>query len=407
MAVSPLRFLHGSDFRLETIPGGIGEVPEALAKKLIDAPLKAAERVFETAILEEVDFIALAGKIINPTKASAREIMFLLEQLETVHEHGIAVYWSAHPSDCLEAWPTSIRLPDNVHIFPSEKTEQIAHFRAGEVVATILGQSTRSGTSLGSDFSKENADNITVAITAGKPGVASLADSKVSYWALGGQTKRETLSDSASVAHYSGTIQGRHPSQNGPCGCTLVSIETAQKVQTEFIPTDDVRFLNKQLLLSEKNTLADLEQSAIVQLEQLRSEASGLPLIVTWQITQTENSAAAMRTALQSGQFLARLQRQFGKGASPVWSDSIAPNAVSNATESTFDEDTILGDFLRELADFQQHNKTSLDLSSLIPAAYRSGELATIATTTDDQQIHNILRDAADLGANLLSGDTA
>ncbi|MCH2124029.1 MAG: hypothetical protein MK165_04510 [Pirellulaceae bacterium] len=407
MAVSPLRFLHSSDFRLDTIPVGIGEVPEALAKKLIDAPLKAAERVFETAILEEVDFIALAGKIINPTKASAREIMFLLEQLETVHEHGITVYWSAHPSDCLEAWPTSIRLPDNVHLFSSEKLEQVAHFRAGEVVATILGQSAHSGASIGSDFYTKNTNNITVAITAGKPDVSSLTDSKVAYWALGGQTKRETLSDSASVAHYSGTIQGRHPSENGPCGCTLVSIGTTQKVQTEFISTDDVRFLNEQLFLSEENTLADIEHSAIAQLEQLRSEASGLPLIVTWQLTQTENSATAMRTALQSDQFLARLQQQFGKGTSPVWSDSITPNVVSNETKSTFDEDTILGDFLRELTDFQQHNKTSLDLSALIPAAYRSGELATIATTTDDQQIHNILRDAADLGANLLSGDAA
>ena len=80
------RFLHTSDFHLEMPLYGFAEIPAHLRDQLIDSPLQAAARVFETAILEDVDFVVLAGDIIDPSTAGPYAIAFLLEQFELLRE---------------------------------------------------------------------------------------------------------------------------------------------------------------------------------------------------------------------------------------------------------------------------------------------------------------------------------
>ncbi len=48
----PFRFIHSSDFHLERPPRGLTEVPEHLRGAFVDAPYRAAERVFDAAIKE-------------------------------------------------------------------------------------------------------------------------------------------------------------------------------------------------------------------------------------------------------------------------------------------------------------------------------------------------------------------
>ena len=49
--------------------GGLSEAPSHLRDLLVDAPILAARRVFETAALEEADFLVLSGGILNPQQA--------------------------------------------------------------------------------------------------------------------------------------------------------------------------------------------------------------------------------------------------------------------------------------------------------------------------------------------------
>ncbi len=75
------------------------DLPDHLRPALVEAPWKAAEAVFEHAILENVDFVLLCGDLLNPISSGACGPAFLIEQFELLRERNIAVYWAT-------AWPT-------------------------------------------------------------------------------------------------------------------------------------------------------------------------------------------------------------------------------------------------------------------------------------------------------------
>jgi hypothetical protein len=51
MAATTFRFIHASDFHLEQTPIGLDTVPDLWRERLIDAPYRAADRVFFLAAL--------------------------------------------------------------------------------------------------------------------------------------------------------------------------------------------------------------------------------------------------------------------------------------------------------------------------------------------------------------------
>ena len=101
----PFRFIHASDFHLDRPLRGLSEVPDHLRGALVDAPYRAAERVFDAAIRERVDFVALAGDIVDPLLAGPRGLVFLSEQFEKLGAAGIKVYWATGRTDHFERWP--------------------------------------------------------------------------------------------------------------------------------------------------------------------------------------------------------------------------------------------------------------------------------------------------------------
>ena len=100
----PFRFVHAADFHLERPLRGLAEVPDHLRVALIDAPYRAAERVFDAAIKERVDFVVLAGDILDPLAAGPRGLVFLGEQFQRLAAQGIRVYWAGGRSDDFERW---------------------------------------------------------------------------------------------------------------------------------------------------------------------------------------------------------------------------------------------------------------------------------------------------------------
>src|SRR5882757_2535312 len=118
-----VRFIHASDFHLEQPLYGMSAVPDHLRDLMIDAPYLAATRVFDSAILEHVDFLVLSGDLADLGAAGPRAIAFLLEQFERLREKDIAIYWAGGKCDEPEMWPSSIPLPENVHLFASGRIE--------------------------------------------------------------------------------------------------------------------------------------------------------------------------------------------------------------------------------------------------------------------------------------------
>ncbi len=127
MSNQPFRFVHASDFHLELPPQGVAEVPDHLRELFLESAYWAAERVFETVLAEEAEFLILAGDVLDPQKTGPRGPIFLIDQFERLAEREIAVYWASGRVDPADAWPPALKLPGNVHLFPRGSLEEFVH----------------------------------------------------------------------------------------------------------------------------------------------------------------------------------------------------------------------------------------------------------------------------------------
>ena len=117
MPQQPFRLVHSSDWELQRPLLGWSSAPEALRERLLEAPFVAAERVVETAVREQANFLLLTGGLAPLEEADARTIQFLAAQFERLARERIDVYWVGGPQDPPAAWPSGLPLPSNVHAF--------------------------------------------------------------------------------------------------------------------------------------------------------------------------------------------------------------------------------------------------------------------------------------------------
>src|SRR5262245_61855813 len=96
---APFRFLHASDLHLERPLSGITEAPDHLRSLFLEAPYQAAERLFELAVSEKVDFVVLAGDVLDPSLCGPRGPIFLCEQFRLLNDRSIVVYWAGGEVD--------------------------------------------------------------------------------------------------------------------------------------------------------------------------------------------------------------------------------------------------------------------------------------------------------------------
>ena len=203
---------------------------------MIDAPYRAAERVFDAAIKERVDFVVLAGDLFDPLASGPRGLVFLDEQFQRLAEQGIHVYWAGGRSDDFERWVDAWPLGDNVLRFPPHRVERIVHARGHEPLAQILGTSSRQRKRIRTaDFHADGSLCSPWPWPMARPMPTRSRRPPVNYWALGGEHDRRSLLSGPVTAHYCGSPQGRRPQESGPHGCTLVQVDETQRVRTSFI----------------------------------------------------------------------------------------------------------------------------------------------------------------------------
>jgi len=87
-----IKFIHAADLHLDQPISGLSELPTHLRSGLSSAPYSAAEKIFDLAIAERVDFVLLCGDLYDSDSGSARAYAFLLTQFQRLAEKNIHVY---------------------------------------------------------------------------------------------------------------------------------------------------------------------------------------------------------------------------------------------------------------------------------------------------------------------------
>lgn len=405
MAGESLAFVHAADFHLEQPPYGLTETPEHLRQLLADAPLQAASRVFETAILEDVDFVLLAGDLLDPRTAGPRALAFLLDQFELLREQRIPLYWATGRVDAWDHWPDDLVLPDHVTVFPQGQLKTVTFRRQERPIATILGRSSGGEDVVdGGEYRIEPSERFTAAVAYGPAEKATLANQKqIDYWALGGGHQSKTLFTTPQTACYPGSPQGRRPGEDGVHGCLLCRVERGRTAQTQLVPTDSVRWRNESIALPESTHRNDLQRHLRTRMQRISSEAAGCCVLVRWSI-ETEGKLAEHLRSGGDRELSDWLRTEFGRAQPSVWTTELRVSGAEEIPEESYEEDTILGDFLRAVREHQQDERLPLDLAEYLPEPGRNRALAA-AMSGDPSSRRQLLEEAAVRGAALLRGE--
>jgi exonuclease SbcD len=419
MSQMPLRFVHASDLHLELPPFGVAEVPEHLREVFVESAFWAAERVFAVVLAEEADFLILSGDVLHPQQTGPRGPLFLVEQFERLAERGIAVYWAGGVVDPPEAWPPSFRLPDNVHRFPAQRIELFTHRRDGKPLANVAGVSWRPGQAVDwADFAVASEGLFTIAVVHREPetleeGKASdqggagdfLRLGTIDYWALGGNHARSTPVSDPRTIHWPGMPQGRGPGQIGPHGCTVVRVDPQRRARTTLAPCDVLRWQSERVMVEPTMSRRQLESRIVDRIEALRQSNPGVELMVSWRVVGEGPLLAELRRGSLAGSLLETLRSEHGFGSPAVWSLELTAEPPPILPASWYEQQTILGDFLRELRRRQEDSDEPLVLEEYLSESQRTGPLASAAVLGPGPRRDQIVREAAMLGCDLLSGE--
>jgi DNA repair exonuclease SbcCD nuclease subunit len=410
MPQRPFRFIHAGDLHLECPLTGVAEVPDALRELFLEAPFLAAERVFEHALAEKVDFVVLAGDLLDAALTGPRGPLFLVAQFERLRQRGIVVYWVDGEVDHSAAWPAAIRLPDNVHRFVHDRPEERLHRRGNDALARLVAAGTPQGKPLRlDDFKPERSDLFTIAMSHGSFEQESHSNSvdvpepSVQYWALGGRHESQTLCEDPHIAHYPGTTQGREPDETGAHGCTLVEVDAIGRAVLITLATDVLRWRHERVAVGRRSTEEDLRRTLAERLQALVAASPGLDQLVTWEIHGEGPLLQYLRQGKMSAEFLAGLRTEFGRSTPSAWSVSLVVSADAVLPADWFGQDNLLGDFLRAAGDALDAPPDDGAVFDVTPLVGRREIWGKALAIEDDTMRRRIVRRAAALGADLLA----
>ncbi len=403
----PFRFLHSSDFHLESVPYGLAEVPDHLRDTLIDTAYRAAQRVFDTAINEHVSFVILSGDILNNHQAGLRGPAFLAQQFARLAEHHITVFWAGGRIDPPEAWPAAFPLPDNVKIFPGGRVTEFVYHEEDMPLARLVGISGDGASKLNAgDFSPDPAGLFSIGVAYGTADAAALQVRGMHYWALGGQHARTTLYSSPGIAHDCGTPQGRDPDERGPHGCTIVGVDEAGRSRMSFSTTSVLEWLSETIVVDTSMRRENVEHLLTERIRALAARSPQTNLLISWSIAGSGPLFSELRRGKLRAELLDWLRIEFGLGSPSLWSVALEIESQSAVPAAMLEQQTILGDFLRAVRHFETHTDEPLDLQSLLAEAHISGVLAQATAIDDLPTRKRVLHEAAMLGMELLGGDS-
>jgi DNA repair exonuclease SbcCD nuclease subunit len=248
----------------------------------------------------------------------------------------------------------------------------------------------------------------TIAVAHGQADAGSLAAHKhIDYWALGGRHQTKTLFQAQQTGHYPGTPQGRCPEEEGTHGCTLVQVEPGRKVRTKFIATDVVRWRTESLPAAENTNRNDLQRQLRAGMQRIASEASGGAVLVSWTVQADGSLVRGLRRGGLGQDLIEWLRTEFGRAKPPVWTLALQAATADSVSEELYEEDTILGDFLRAVREHEQDASRALNFSAYLPDLSKNRPLELALQSVDSEARRVLLREAAMLGVDLLSGEEA
>ena len=382
-----IKFIHAADLHLDQPLSGLFELPSHLRTILANAPYVAATKIFDLAIAERVDFVLLCGDLFDVESGTARAYAFLLNQFQRLAEKDIHVYWCGGKTDFPDRWPSSVGLPDNVLTVSSTIVEEIEHRRNGEKLCSIFASGYDEKRKDASELAAASSDTFNIAMAYGEFESASFSGKHIHYWALGGRHKPTKLEKSGTIAVYPGTPQGRSTKEPGVHSFKLCRIDTNGKLRVQSVESDDVRFMPQKLSIPENISTRDLKDMLSERALKIVNDCPEHLVLTRWFFNTDGPFNPRIRKPEWSAEILEWLRDEFGRGDRGLWSTEVTVEAPKNLPSEWYEEDTILGEFMRVVARHQSDDSLKLNVHQYMPQTFKGDSMASVG------QIHREHRD--------------
>ena len=400
----PFKFIHAADFHLDRPLRGLAELPGHLKSTLVEAPYAAATRVFDLAIAERVDFVLLAGDLVDLERCGPRSVAFLLTQFQRLAEKEIAVYWSTGEVDPFDRWPSNVELPENVVVFSSPIVEDVTHRRKETPIATIFGAGYDPRRIGAADFATINGDAWPIALAYGEFDSGSMGSIDIRYWALGGKHRAEKTEKPDCLVAYPGTPQGRRNREFGPHGCFLCRVDIHGKLRVHQVETDSVRWLPQRLAVDENLSLETLRNALAERALKILTDHPDRTILTNWFLSATGAFNPRLRRQEGIDELIEWLRDEFGRDAPHcLWTTQLSIDPPSELPAEWYEEDTILGEYLRAIGRYQSDESINVSLHEYLPPNAETDEFAGVARVSPARR-DVILRQATLLGIDYLAG---
>jgi DNA repair protein SbcD/Mre11 len=283
------KFIHAADIHLDSPMLKLDYYEGAPVRRFRQATRRAFENLIQLAVSENAAFVVIAGDLYDGDWKDYNTGLYLVSQMTRLRDAGILVFIVTGNHDAASNITKTLKFPDNVKIFPSDKP---ATFQIENPGVAIHGQSFASA-AIKKDLAScypvplKGVYNIGLLHTCatGREGHESYAPCSIEdlknkgydYWALGHVHKHEVIEKYPHII-FSGNTQGRHSRETGSKGCVLVTVGQNHETEIEFTPLDVVRWVNAEVDATGAESGYDILDETRKLLEEILEENDGKTL---------------------------------------------------------------------------------------------------------------------------------
>jgi DNA repair exonuclease SbcCD nuclease subunit len=375
-----MRFIHAADLHIDSPLKGLQRYPGAPAEQLREATREAFGRLVRIAIEREVDFVVVAGDLFDGQWPDMQTGLWTAKQFRHLADAGIDLYFIRGNHDAASKLQKSIRWPENVHEFPTD--------RAGTILREDLGVALHGQGFARPDVRIDLAENYPPAVSglfnigllhtslAGHPqhdNYAPTSDEKLAqrgyqYWALGHIHARQIVRTEPHIV-FAGNTQGRHVGEAGEKGCLLVEVDDTQQVtNVEFCPTDTARWYLAPVDLTNVSEVEGLLSRVRDDLTKCLRDSAGRPCLVRLLLRGTCSIHQPLTDMDHREQVIVEIQNLANECDEDIWIEQ-----VKFETRPTIDLDRIrqaddlLGEMFRYLHQIDAGNQVVAEVINGLP----------------------------------------
>ncbi len=344
-----MRFLHATDVHLDSPLRGLDDYEGAPVQALRGATRKAFAALVELAVVEQVDFVVLAGDLYDGDWPDFSTGLFFVNRVRELEHAGIPVILISGNHDAASRITPRLTLPANVCAFPSGQpaTKLFEHLRVAVHGQGFARPAETRNLAVTYPPPVAGFFNIGVLHTAldGREGHAPYAPCTIEdldargydYWALGHIHKRESVNGSRHPRiEFPGNTQGRNMRETGAKGCLLVTVDDHGRAVPEFCPLDVFRWEVVSVNAPTAESILDVLEATRAAITAARDSSDGRPLAIRVFISCSESMSAGL--ASDPDQLRADLRGQAG---GEVWIEKVklAPIRAARADEPSLSDD--------------------------------------------------------------------